>query len=91
MGRSLTPDIGNAIFEAGGAYFTWMNAWQLYKDKEIKGVYLPAWFFFTAWGLWNLYYYPSLGQLLSFAGGVVIVTANLLWVSMALYYARNSK
>ncbi len=35
-------DLINGIFEIVGSYFTWMNAYKLYKDKEIKGVYWPT-------------------------------------------------
>lgn len=82
----MTPDIGNALFEAGGAWFTWRNAWQLWKDKQIRGAYWPAWFFFAAWGLWNLYYYPALAQWYSFTAGVALVTGNLIWCALALKY-----
>jgi hypothetical protein len=80
----VTGDHVNAVFEALGAYFTWKNAVSLYRDQEIKGVYWPAWLFFAAWGLWNLYYYPSLGQMWSFVAGIVLVAGNLAWVGMAL-------
>jgi len=83
----MTPDITNALFELAGGYFTWINAWVLFKDKEIKGIYLPAWFFFTAWGVWNLFYYPALGQWYSFYAGIALVSGNVMWVSLAFKYA----
>lgn len=80
----MNQDIINGLFELFGAYFTWVNAWKLYQDRDIKGVYWPATGFFAAWGLWNLYYYPSLGQWASFFGGCVLVLGNIAWVSMAI-------
>jgi hypothetical protein len=82
-------DIGNSIFEIIGGILQVRNAYQIYKDKEVKGVFWPAWLFFTVWGYWNLYYYPSLGQWYSFVGGILIAVANTAWVSMAWYYTRK--
>jgi len=47
----MSPDIVNGVFELLGAWFTWMNAYSLWKDRQIKGVYWPATVFFTAWGV----------------------------------------
>lgn len=77
-------DIGNGLFELGGAYFTWRNYFQLRKDRELKGIWWPLIAFMTAWGFWNLIYYPSLDQWFSFAGGVVLVGGNAMWVILAL-------
>lgn len=79
-----TPDLINGLFELVGAGFTWRNAWQLRTDREIRGVYWPTSLFFAAWGLWNLVYYPALGQWISFTAGVVLVSGNVAWVVMAI-------
>ncbi len=80
----MTPDAINAAFELLGAAFVWMNAYVLWRDFEIKGVYWPGQIFFTLWGFWNLYYYPGLDQWLSFYAGIVLVTGNVLWSYMAI-------
>lgn len=77
-------DIGNGLFELGGAYFTWRNYFQLRKDRELKGIWWPLIAFMTTWGFWNLLYYPSLGQWCSFAGGIALVSGNAFWVYLAL-------
>ena len=87
----ITPDLINGLFELGGGLLIAMNVRQILKDKTVKGVYWPATAFFTAWGLWNLYFYPSLGQWLSFAGGLVIVTFNTLWIGLTIYYLKLHK
>ena len=79
----MSPDTGNALFELIGAWFTWKNAAQLRRDRRILGVYWPATAFFTAWGLWNLYYYPALGQWLSVTAGAILVSGNLAWLWLA--------
>lgn len=81
----------NAAFELAGAFFTWRNALQLYRDREIRGVYWPAWLFFTAWGLWNLAYYPSLNQWWSFVAGVALVVGNVAWCGFAVWLWLRSR
>jgi hypothetical protein len=68
----------------------WKNVHQLHKDKEVKGVHWGPTMFFFLWGLWNLFYYPHLGQWWSFAGGVSIVTANGVWVYQMLKYREKN-
>lgn len=76
-------DIGNGLFELVGAFFTWRNYIELRRAREIKGVYWPMTAFFTAWGFWNLHYYPSLEQWFSFYAGIVLVLGNAFWVNLA--------
>jgi hypothetical protein len=82
-------DYINGLFEFIGSYFTWMNARTLYRDKEVKGVYWPATAFFSAWGIWNVIYYPALHQWASFFGGVVLVCGNIAWIILLITYKRS--
>lgn len=84
-----SPDLVNGLFELVGSYFTWMNVRRVYIDKGYAGIYAPAVAFFWAWGLWNLFYYPHLGQWLSFFGGISINMANLVWLSLMIKYGRK--
>jgi uncharacterized membrane protein YfcA len=84
-------DVVNGGFEFLAGFMVLLHCRQLYKDKIVKGVNLPATIFFTSWGFWNLYYYPSLDQWFSFFGGLGIVSANSLWVGMMIYYKRKEK
>lgn len=47
--------------------------------------------FFTAWGVWNVYYYPALNQPLSFYGGLFVVVANAVYVWMMIFYRKCAK
>lgn len=85
----MSNDIVNALFEFIGGLFLWMNVITLYKDKTIKGIYYPTVIFFFLWGVWNLWYYPSLDQWWSFAGGVWLATANLMWILLFIYYKQR--
>jgi len=85
----VTPDIVNGRFELLGSVLIWLNVCALYRDKQIKGVHPAPITFFFLWGLWNLFYYPHLGQWASFAGGCSIVVANGVWVAQMLHYRRR--
>jgi len=87
----MTPDLINALFEFVGAGLVLMNVRQLFIDKRLCGVHWYPTAFFSAWGFWNLYYYPALDQWLSFAGGVALVLANTAWVVLALYYLQQER
>lgn len=82
-------DVINGLFEFLGAPFILLSVIKLYKQKQVKGVSWVHAVFFTIWGWWNLFYYPSLGQWISFAGGIAIVVTNSLWLVQMLYYSRR--
>ena len=79
-------DFINGLFEAVGAYIAWRNAYQLYADKIVRGIYTPAFAFWAAWGMWNVYYYPSLEQWWSFSWGCILTAGNISWVILFLRY-----
>lgn len=85
----MSLDVINGFFEAGGALCIWLNVRQLLRDKKVRGVFTPVTGFFWAWGLFNLVYYPSLGQWFSFAGGCMITLANTAWLVLAIKYRRQ--
>jgi len=87
----MVADIVNGFFECIGGIMMFLNCYKIWKDKQVKGVSIFATGFFTAWGYWNLYYYPSLNQWMSFVGGLFIVLGNTIWVSLAMYYMRKNK
>lgn len=78
------PDLINGTFELTGGVVCWLNVRSLLKDKKIEGVDWRVSGFFSAWGVWNLFYYPSLSQWAIFAGGLLLVIANTTWVVLAL-------
>ena len=86
----MTPDLINGLFEVGGAILLLGNVRAISRDKEIKGVCWGPTVFFAVWGIWNLFYYPSLEQWFSFAGGLAIVAVNLVWVAQIAYYRMTN-
>lgn len=82
-------DLVNGLFEGFGGTFVWMNVRQILRDKQVRGVSKLATCFFTLWGLWNMVYYPSLGQWISFWGGCVISVGNGVWISLMWRYRKS--
>lgn len=82
-------DLANAVFEGGGAILTWLNVFKLRRDREVKGVDWRVTAFWSAWGLWNCFYYPMLGQTASAYAGVVLCVGNCVWVYLAAWRYRK--
>jgi uncharacterized membrane protein YfcA len=82
-------DIINGLFECSGGFFILLSILRLHKDKQVRGVSWLQVGFFSSWGFWNLYFYPHLGQWLSFAGGMFLVLANTFWLGQIAYYSRK--
>jgi hypothetical protein len=80
------PDIVNGTLEALSGVMVLNHCRVLRADRRVAGVSIASVAFFTFWGVWNLFYYPALGQLWSLAGGVVVMAANGLYVAMLLHY-----
>lgn len=87
----MSADLINGLFEFGGSLLIWLNVRALHRDKQFKGVSIAPTAFFFGWGIWNLYYYPSLEQWASFFGGLSIVVANGVWVAQMVYYWRKEE
>lgn len=85
----MTPDLLNATFEAVGAAFLVADCRALARDKCLRGVYWPGRVFFASWGLWNVVYYPAIGQWLSFAAGLLVLAVNAVWCALAWKYRRS--
>jgi hypothetical protein len=87
----MIPDLLNGTFELFGGWFVIMNIRQLLRDKQVKGIHWGSSIFFTSWGIWNVYYYPHLGQWISFTGGLLIAVANVVWLVLRLHYYQRRR
>lgn len=85
----MVADLINGSFEFLAGFMILNHCRAVMKDKEVKGVSIVSTIFFTAWGVWNLYYYPSLDQWISFYGGLMIVAANIYYVALLLHYRKK--
>lgn len=82
----MTADLLNATFEAVGAAFLAADCRALARDKCLRGVFWPGRVFFASWGLWNVVYYPAIGQWLSFTAGLLVLAVNAVWCALAWKY-----
>lgn len=83
----MSYDLINGCFELFGAGLTAATSVRaILRDKKIAGFSPVPTAFFTAWGVWNLIYYPSLDQWLSFIGGVAIVGVNSVYLFLIWKY-----
>ena len=80
------PDLINGLFELCAGSLLALNVRQLHRDKRVQGVHILPTIVFAAWGYYNLYFYPHLGQWLSFLGGIVMVTLNTIWIGQMVYF-----
>ncbi len=87
----VLPDIINAIFEAIGGFFIYLNIRRIRRDKMVRGVDWRMMAFFTCWGFWNLFYYPYLGQWLSLVAGIGMSIMNAIYLALMLCYIRQEK
>lgn len=84
-------DIVNGLFETAGGFFILLSILKLHREKIVRGVSWIHVGFFSSWGYWNLYFYPSLDQWFSFWGGVLLVASNTYWLGqMVFYIAREN-
>lgn len=83
-----TPDLVNSLFEFLGGFFVLGHCRAVIRDKAVSGVCITSLIYFTGWGIWNLFYYPHLGQALSFYGALVLVVANAAYVVLLMYYRK---
>lgn len=83
------PDFVNGCFESLGSVFILFSILKLNRDKAVRGVSRVTIGFFLTWGLWNLWYYPHLGQTLSAIGGSLIVLTQAYYFAQTWYYRQN--
>jgi len=63
-----------------------MNVRQLYQDKTVRGVSLWPVVLYDVWGIWDLYYFPSLNQWFSMCASFIACCINTVWLALAIYY-----
>lgn len=87
----MIPDLINGLFEALAGLFVLNHCRVLLRDRAVAGVSIASTAFFTLWGLWNLWFYPQLGQFWSMVGGVFVVLANTVYVALLVRFAHSAR
>jgi ABC-type transport system involved in cytochrome c biogenesis permease subunit len=85
------PDLINGLFESLGGIAVLLSCFKLLKDKQVKGVSVYTVFFFTSWGIWNMWYYPSMGQRFSGYAAIATCVANCFWICLIILYSNRKK
>lgn len=85
----MLADLINGLFELLGGFFILLSVFKIHKSKDAGSIHWGHMAFFTVWGFWNLFYYPSLDQWYSFAGGAWLVAINAIYLGQVIYYGRK--
>jgi hypothetical protein len=91
FGSISLPDLANGVFEGGLSIFLFKGILKLRHDRKVLGFYWPTVLWTSTWGIYNLYFYPHLGQWCSFTGGLFVVAFNLTWLAHVAYYAKQAR
>lgn len=84
------PDFINGIvFELGLGSLVWFDVAAIRRDLCLRGRSGKVAGLFLVWSTWNLWYYPHLGQWLSFVGGVSVMISNGTWCYYAWRYRHE--
>jgi len=81
-------DMINAAFEFGGFLALVPSIMAIMRDKRVYGMSLLTPLFFTSWGWWNLFYYPSLDQVWSAVAAGLLASANSVYLALLFKYRR---
>lgn len=87
----ITPDFINGAFELCATFFILNHARAVWKTRQADGVSIISTIFFACWGCWNVWYYPHLGQMLSFYAGIAVLCANFFWIYSIWYIRKQNK
>jgi len=84
-------DLINSAFEALASIAILNHCLTVLRHKEAKGVSALSTAFFTIWGLWNVIYYPALGQMFSFYAGCAVCLVNSWYVYLIWKFRKPSQ
>lgn len=91
MIATMTPDQINGTFEVLGALFVLNHCRHVLRDGQVAGVSIASTVFFFAWGCWNIFYYPHLGQMWSLYGGVALAMANTFYIVLLVRFSMSPR
>jgi len=83
------PDLINSSFILVASCMLWNNVRTLAKHRKVKGVSILTTAFFAVYGCWSVYYYAHLNQIASLLMNLIALTANTVWVVLALWHKRK--
>lgn len=87
----MSHDLINSGFELFGALAITLSIMQVLRDKSVAGISWLHIAFFFSWGVWNLFYYPSVGSMWSFYAGIAVAVTNFVYLCLLIYYTYKGK
>jgi hypothetical protein len=81
-------DLINALFELGGGLAIIPSIARAWRQGQVSGVHPLTPVFFWTWSLWNIFYYPALGQWMSFVCGTLCLISNSVWLMCVLLFSH---
>jgi len=85
------PDIINGLFEMSGGFFLLLSVKKLLADKVVRGVSWLAVGFFATWSGWNLYFYASLDQWVSWTAGIWLLVINCWYLYLLVHFTLEER
>jgi hypothetical protein len=84
----VDPDVTQAFWELGSAVFSVLNIIAIRRSKSVAGVHWAPTAFFSAWGVYNLWFYTALHLPLAYWAGLAITCTNFCWLGHLAWYAH---
>jgi len=84
-------DMINAAFEFGGFLAIIPSIMAVLRDKRVHGISILTPLFFTSWGFWNIFYYPSLDQIWSAWAAVLLSLTNGIYLVLLFHYRARAR
>lgn len=80
------PDLINGSFQIGACLVSILNVREVWRRRAVAGVHWIATGFFFSWGLWNIFYYSHLNQMLSLYAGITVCVINAVYLFSILKF-----
>jgi hypothetical protein len=84
----MSGDVINGLFETFGAVMITLSTHKLLRERIVRGIHWGQVAFFTSWGVFNMFYYPSIDQVWSFRGGCLVFAANMVYLINLIRFYR---
>lgn len=82
----MSPDLINGGFELLSSAMMVPSIIRAWRARKITGVHWTMPVFFVLWGVWNIFYYPHLGQWFSLLGAIMLLITNSLWLMLVVAF-----
>lgn len=82
-------DLINALLEGMAGFFILVSIREAWSRRDVSGIHWVHALYFTAWGAWNLFYYPYLDQWYSAACAILVFGVNAFYLFTVIKFRRK--